>query len=179
MQAIRLVKNSIIAIESPEAEVDDVDFVDDLEEVHDVVERFRRSEQQAAEAPAAQQHDRQQGNSFCTQTCPAQYTFEHSSNIGSAASMQDPTWEIQGSVDNRSSVCLSVSVVQGSMVNAMLSVGGDQAGPSSRAAPGQGDAAQHAEPEAGDTSAIDERNMTQPCMDCASSRGLSGNSCRG
>ena len=42
-------KNSIIAIESPEAEVDDVDFVDDLEEMHDVVERFRRNEQQAAQ----------------------------------------------------------------------------------------------------------------------------------
>jgi len=52
MQAIRLVKNSIIAIESPEAEVDDVDFVDDLEEVEDVVDRFRRSEQQAAHPSA-------------------------------------------------------------------------------------------------------------------------------
>lgn len=61
VQAIRLVKNSIIAIESPEAEVDDVDFVDDLEEIHDVVERFRRNEQRPpAEAPA-QASDRQQG----------------------------------------------------------------------------------------------------------------------
>lgn len=56
LQAIRLVKNSIIAIESPEAEVDDVDFVDDLEEIHDVVERFRRNEQ-----IAAQPSDREQG----------------------------------------------------------------------------------------------------------------------
>lgn len=49
VQAIRLVKNSIIAIEAPEAEVDDVDFIDDLEEVHDVVERFTRNERIAAE----------------------------------------------------------------------------------------------------------------------------------
>ena len=55
VQAIRLVKNSIIAIESPEAEVDDVDFVDDLEEVEDVVDRFRRSEQQAAQPSAGAQ----------------------------------------------------------------------------------------------------------------------------
>ena len=45
-------KNSIIAIESPEAEVDDADFVDDLEEVSDVVHRFRRSGD-AAPAPDA------------------------------------------------------------------------------------------------------------------------------
>lgn len=55
LQAVRLVKNSIIAIESPEAEVDDVDFVDDLDEIHDVVERFRRSEQIAAHRPPDQQ----------------------------------------------------------------------------------------------------------------------------
>lgn len=48
LQAIRLVKNSIIAIESPEAEVDDVDYVDDLEEVEDVLERYKKAEGQAS-----------------------------------------------------------------------------------------------------------------------------------
>ena len=53
LQAIRLVKNSIIAIESPEAEVDDVDYVDDLEEVEDVLERYKRSDK-----PELAQQDR-------------------------------------------------------------------------------------------------------------------------
>ena len=78
LQAIRLVKNSIIAIESPEAEVDDVDFVDDLEEVHDVVERFRRSEQQIGEAPAAEQADRRQGKE---PTSPLSLPLSHDAPI--------------------------------------------------------------------------------------------------
>ena len=41
-------KNSIIAIESPEAEVDDDDFVDDLEEVTDVVHRYHAADEGAA-----------------------------------------------------------------------------------------------------------------------------------
>ncbi len=46
-----MVKNSIIAIESPEAEVDDDDFVDDLEEVTDVVHRYHATDEGAAAAP--------------------------------------------------------------------------------------------------------------------------------
>ena len=52
-QALRLVKESIIQVQSPETEVDDIDFVDDLGEVEDVVARFRRAEQEGAAGNAA------------------------------------------------------------------------------------------------------------------------------
>lgn len=43
-QAQRLVKNSILAIEAPEEEVDDEDWVPDAEEVEEMVQRARRAE---------------------------------------------------------------------------------------------------------------------------------------
>lgn len=44
VQAQRLVKNSILAIEAPEEEVDDEDWVPDAEEVEEMVQRARQAE---------------------------------------------------------------------------------------------------------------------------------------
>ena len=69
-QALRLVKESIIQVQSPDTEVDDVDFVDDLGEVEDVVARFRRAEQEGAAGNAATAVEQQPPlNSELDDTC--------------------------------------------------------------------------------------------------------------